>query len=227
MKIRNQNSIFHVHTYRCGHAENIPDEKYIREAIKIGAEKIYFADHAPFPGDPFGNRMKYNELNEYICTLSDLREKYKSQIEVVIGLEIEYLKAFEQYYTNLKEQFDFLLLGQHIYELAPGSYHFMKNISGYEKSIGILENIINGLSTGYFTYLAHPDRYFIEYDIWNEEYARKTNRIKEICLKNHIFIEYNLKSAEKCECSKIFWKNMSDYPNIIVGCDAHRLADIK
>lgn len=54
--------IFHVHTYRCGHAENIQDECYIKKAISAGASGIWFTDHAPFPGDPFGGRMKYSEL---------------------------------------------------------------------------------------------------------------------------------------------------------------------
>ena len=50
---------FHVHTYRCGHAEDIPDEAYIKAAMSIGAKGIWFTDHAPFPGNPFKNRMKY------------------------------------------------------------------------------------------------------------------------------------------------------------------------
>jgi histidinol-phosphatase (PHP family) len=53
-----------VHTYRCGHAENVSDEEYIKKAISLGASGIWFTDHAPFPGDPFGNRMKYSELDE-------------------------------------------------------------------------------------------------------------------------------------------------------------------
>ena len=63
IKIDN-NNLFHVHTYRCGHAENITDEKYIIQSISKNYKDIWFSDHAPFPGDPFGGRMKYNELNE-------------------------------------------------------------------------------------------------------------------------------------------------------------------
>ena len=28
---------FHVHTYRCGHAEHIPDEAYVKKAIELGS----------------------------------------------------------------------------------------------------------------------------------------------------------------------------------------------
>ena len=66
--------IFHVHTFRCGHAEDISDKKYIEKAIELGATGIWFTDHAPFPGDPFGNRMKYSELEEYVSTLLRYKE---------------------------------------------------------------------------------------------------------------------------------------------------------
>ena len=48
---------FHVHTYRCGHAENISDETYVKKAIELGVKSIWFTDHAPFPDNPFGARM--------------------------------------------------------------------------------------------------------------------------------------------------------------------------
>ena len=48
MDIR-EKDIFHVHTFRCGHAENVSDEEYIKKAISLGASGIWFTDHAPFP----------------------------------------------------------------------------------------------------------------------------------------------------------------------------------
>ena len=49
--------IFHVHTFRCKHGSDENDEAYIRTALSLGAEKITFTDHCPFPGNPFKNRM--------------------------------------------------------------------------------------------------------------------------------------------------------------------------
>ncbi len=61
-----KNDVFHVHTYRCRHAENIPDRDYVEKAIELGAEGIWFTDHAPFPGVPFqrAHRMLCEELPE-------------------------------------------------------------------------------------------------------------------------------------------------------------------
>ena len=81
--------IFHVHTYRCGHASNEKDELYIEKALELGASKITFTDHAPFPGDPFTGRMLYSQLSEYISSLKTLKNKYKDRIEVHIPLQRE------------------------------------------------------------------------------------------------------------------------------------------
>ena len=70
--------LFHIHTYRCGHAENISDEAYVLKTIEYGATKITFTDHAPFLGNPFGNRMHFEELSEYLSPLKTLKEKYRN-----------------------------------------------------------------------------------------------------------------------------------------------------
>lgn len=87
----NPEEIFHVHTWRCGHAGEEREEEYIKVAIHLGAKQITFTDHAPFPGDLFRGRMKMEELPEYEDTLWELRAKYQGKIQVRIGLEAEYL----------------------------------------------------------------------------------------------------------------------------------------
>ena len=109
------NDIFHVHTYRCKHAGYDPDEAYVEKAIDLGARSLTFTDHAPFPGDPFDSRMEISQLPEYLDSLISLREKYKTHIRIGIGLEIEYIPGFEDYYRELyeNEKLDFMMLGQH------------------------------------------------------------------------------------------------------------------
>lgn len=34
------NHIFHVHTWRCKHASDEPDEQYIKTALSLGASKF-------------------------------------------------------------------------------------------------------------------------------------------------------------------------------------------
>ena len=63
------NPIFHVHTWRCKHASDETDEQYIKTALSLGANKITFTDHTPFPGDTFKNRMELSQLSEYVQSL--------------------------------------------------------------------------------------------------------------------------------------------------------------
>ena len=73
--------LFHIHTHRCKHASSEADVEYVEKAIELGARKIVFTDHAPFPDNPFGNRMDIEELPEYIDSLAELKNTYKKKIE--------------------------------------------------------------------------------------------------------------------------------------------------
>lgn len=81
--------LFHIHTFRCGHAEKIPDEGYVLHALELGATDLWFSDHAPFPGDPFRSRMPYAQLDEYVASLQALQKKYEGRLRIHIGLEAE------------------------------------------------------------------------------------------------------------------------------------------
>lgn len=90
------------------HAENVPDEDYVKRAIKLGASQLWFTDHGPFPapGDQLAMiRMKYSQLEEYIESIERLREAYKGEISLHCGLELEYLPTFDEmgYYKKLQE----------------------------------------------------------------------------------------------------------------------------
>lgn len=113
-----EKEIFHVHTYRCGHAEDADDYEYVERVIQFEAARIVFTDHAPFPGDPFGGRMSIESLPEYINEINKLKIRYEGDIQIQCGLEIEYLPSFGEYYKLLKamDDLDLLVLGQHFYE---------------------------------------------------------------------------------------------------------------
>lgn len=42
-----QNYNFHTHTFRCGHADLVDEEEYVKEYIAMGFKKIAFTDHCP------------------------------------------------------------------------------------------------------------------------------------------------------------------------------------
>lgn len=222
--------IFHVHTYRCGHAANIPDEEYIVKAISMLAKDIWFTDHSPFPGDPFGNRMKYSQLEEYIDTLSKLKNKYKDVISVHIGLEIEYFPSFDDYYKDLlhDKRLEILLLGQHMYELDDGMYNFdllPKQRMSLEME-GITNALIQGMNTGYFSICAHPDRTFRYQNVWDNKSIQCAKRIIKAAYKNNVVLEKNVGLQKNGLYKNEFWKLTDFSKPIVVGIDAHEIHDL-
>lgn len=227
--------IFHVHTYRCHHAENIPDESYIKKAVALGVSDIWFTDHAPFPGDPFSSRMAYAELEEYFRTLRKLKQQYSS-LKIHIGLEIEYFPHFDKmgYYRYLRSlpDLEMLLLGQHMAEISdsPPSYSFSESKEFLtENEYRLLgAAIIQGAKTGYFNAIAHPDRIFRRCPVWTSVMEDTAAAIIQTAAAMHLPLEMNLSSVEKpANYKQQFWELVPDGAEKIAGLDAHSLHEME
>ncbi len=226
---------FHVHTYRCGHAENVPDEAYIQKAIALGAGDIWFTDHAPFPDDPFGARMKYAQLEEYLSTLSALKENY-SQINVHIGLEAEYFPSYDKmgYYEYLRSrpEVEMLLLGQHMAQLSETAFTYSFSLEEEQlrrNEYQLLGNaILQGIKSGYFDVVAHPDRIFRRCTAWDAEMNQLSLEIIQQAIAMDVFLEVNQASFENpIHYKQEFWKLVPDNAKLIVGLDAHSLYELE
>lgn len=91
----------HIHTPFCPHGTTDPLEDYVEKAIKEQFEVITFTEHAPLPKgfiDPTPDKdsgMKPEILFSYLETLSQLKQQYKNDIQICIGLEVDYIIGFE------------------------------------------------------------------------------------------------------------------------------------
>ena len=89
---------YHTHTFRCGHATNVPDAVFVEKAIESGVKILGFSDHSPWPyPNGFTNRsvrMNAEELDGYIDSIHGLRERYAGRITIYTGLECEYFPAY-------------------------------------------------------------------------------------------------------------------------------------
>jgi len=82
----------HNHTTRCNHAEGTIDE-YINRAIELKIDIYGFSEHAPMEFDSY-YRLKFDEMNEYSKEILKAKEKYKHQIQILLGYEVDYLKGY-------------------------------------------------------------------------------------------------------------------------------------
>jgi len=180
---------YHSHTYRCGHASNVPDNLYIQQAIEHGYTKYGVSDHVPvhpiFYGDSFV-RMHDNSVEEYLDTINDLKELYSGAIDVIVGFEAEYDEIIEKYLCSLKDKSDYMILGQH--------YVLNKNIRstpGYP--IAYAEKVCAAIRSGIFDIVAHPD-VFMQY--------RKSNQLQDIGYQEIFEANALVASRMICETAK-------------------------
>ena len=115
---------YHTHTWRCRHADGT-EREYVETAIEAGFKILGFSDHTPqvYPGGyvcPV--KMLPEELEGYVDTVLDLKREYKSDIEIHLGLEVEYLYTLWEPLMRLIEPYpiEYLILGQHY--LGNGMY---------------------------------------------------------------------------------------------------------
>ena len=221
---------FHIHTWRCGHAQMVSEDAYIRRAILRGGKTITFCDHAPFPGDPFDGRMRMEQLSEYVQTLKRLKKKYQRWIQVQIGLELEYFPEYADYYRQLHESgdFDVLVLGQHFYQAAPGLYSPSLAPEVYKANHArqCAAALVEGMATGYFDVVAHPDRIFMHEKEFGPEAERIAQRVITAAQMFSVMLEKNLSEKQRRYYPR-FWRMIPRDVKTIQGLDAHQLKHLK
>lgn len=191
---------YHTHTYRCGHADmDYTDNDYIKDYIKMGFKKIAFTDHAPQKNeiDKRQNvRMKYEERIEYLQSIEALKEKYKGQIEIQSGYEVEYLPGEEENLKELKNETDKLVLGQHfIYDNNKNLKLF--NFSGEEvftdeELIRYAQYIEKAMELNIPDIIAHPDLFMINSKKFGKIEEKISHMICKSSEKYNIPLEINL-----------------------------------
>ena len=81
----------HNHTTRCNHAEGTVDE-YIQKAIELGIDIYGFSEHAPMDFD-LNYRLPFEEMDAYINDILTAKEKYKNDISILLGYEVDWLQG--------------------------------------------------------------------------------------------------------------------------------------
>lgn len=109
-------SNYHTHCTFCdGKGE---PEDYVKKAVSLDFHSLGFSSHSPTPISR-NWEIREEHLNKYVETIKSLKEKYKNEIQIYCGLEIDYIPGI---ITPDSPMFDKLNLDYKI-----GSVHFVKN----------------------------------------------------------------------------------------------------
>ena len=153
---------YHTHTARCSHATGT-EEEYIEKAIANGVKYMGFSDHFPFmcsDSRESSFRVPLNMVDDYFDTINALREKYKDEIDIKIGFEMEYYpENFKQMLENAKKYgAEYLIMGEHFtQEELDGVASSGEPSDSVEKLKNYVDCVCDGIASGAFTYIAHPD----------------------------------------------------------------------
>lgn len=216
---------YHTHTTRCYHASG-KDEEYVKAAIKAGIKELGFSDHTPWHYDSSFKatmRMPESQLDDYIESIRYLKEKYKDQISILIGLECEYFERYMPWLEKMlkDKQIDYIILGNHYYQTDELHQYFGSPVNEYYLK-AYVDHCIKAIDTGLYSYIAHPD--LVYYDKDSKLYQEEMSRLCAYAKEKDMPLEFNLLGfmSGRHYPNESFWKIASKYQNkAIIGFDAH------
>lgn len=230
---------FHTHYQRCRHADGSAEE-YVISALAGGLSQLGFSDHAPFPEIDFGMRMPFCELRDYLDDINGLTLKYQADIILWKGLEIEYLPEFQSYYEDLltKWNIDYLLMGEHFYKNAEGRTLNITDAHSTQQYLNYAQSVAEGMKTGLFKVIAHPDIYMINMLAWDDNCKRAADLIIDTAISTGTILEYNANGLRRGQKEypdgvryqyphENFWHMAANTPvKVIVGSDCHNPSQV-
>ncbi|BBF42440.1 histidinol-phosphatase [Lachnospiraceae bacterium KM106-2] len=226
---------YHTHTYRCYHASG-EDREYVEAAIRGGIKELGFSDHCPWifqNGYVSDMRMAPQEVDLYFTSLKRLKKEYETDITIRIGFEAEYLPELVQKQEQFLKNYpvDYMILGQHFLSPEPNCIYAGAPSKEERYLKQYVDLIIEGMKTGKYLYVAHPDLFHFTGS--NEVYELHMTRLCKFLKKNDIPVEINM----------LGYLDHRQYPSdrfltiakkvgnsAIIGVDAHqpeRLYDLK
>ena len=189
---------YHTHTTLCD-GKSTPEE-VVRSAIEKGFSAIGFSGHAI---TDFDTSYCLKDIDAYIAHINSLKEKYKKEIQIYVGIEEDALQ-----WTD-RNKFDYLLGSSHYLE-KNGTYYQLD--CGVEQLTQCLEAFLGdplALAEAYYTQFCtyikerKPDivghfdlitKYEESQTNWffpNEAYHRLSEKFMKIAAQNDVIFELN------------------------------------
>ncbi len=236
-------SNFHTHTYLCKHATGTPLQ-YVNQALKEGCSALGFSDHCPYP-DSFEDmwpdiRMSTEEINLYLQMVTEAKES--APFPVLTGYECEWDARYKSWYEELFSSYgaQYLVLGSHWVTLNGGSTHlYCPGIDNNSDLNHYIDQTINGMRSGLFAFLAHPDLFMMGHKEWDEQAISCSKAIIDAASDLNLPLEINGLGITRAPNNTRhgmrypypyieFWDMVKEKGNIRIICnsDSHKPEDV-
>lgn len=215
---------YHTHSKWCHHG-NGEIAEYIEEAIRHEMVEIAITEHVPHI-DRF-TWMSQDEFFEFNKDLDRCVAKYGDQIRVIKGFECEYIpnQTVMDLYKKYQDKYGYelFIMGQHCAG-ADGEINMFETKDS-EAIKRYCEDVVNGLESGFFAYLAHPDVCLVDYKPgWDKTCEEGLAEVFQACSELNIPVEFNvngLRGGREYPCKDCYALSKKYDLTYMLGSDAH------
>ena len=110
---------YHLHTLLCNHAVG-GMERYVQHAVSLGFREICFLDHLTVRNAKPRLSMTPDEVSYYYHAVQILKENYKRNISIKVGLEVDFNPEHADIYQEIIDVYAF--------DVIAASLHFPKGL---------------------------------------------------------------------------------------------------
>ncbi len=207
-------SNYHSHCTFCDGRASMED--FVKFALAKGMKKYGFSSHAPLPFLTMWT-MKEDDFFDYNAEFLRLKRKYQGQIDLFLGLEVDYIHNYSSIRNTFFQDktFDYLIGSIHYVDKIPNGRFW--NIDGDLKTFDNgLQKIFDGdikeavkrffevskfmIETGGFDILGHMDkialnaRKYTDFNLKDKWYIQLVEETLELARLKGIMVEINTKS---------------------------------
>lgn len=222
---------FHTHHDRCGHAQGTIRE-YIEAALQNNLQIIGISDHSPMLAEQEdrpspGGCMAKSEFTAYVEEVLELKQEFAGQIDVLLGVEADFIPEHLELYGNFLRQYPFDYIIGSVHEFAgiglydTGHWEQLTSAGKFELKNSYYNYVTQSAKSGLYDILGHVDalnRYFPGYPELRTELADTTLQT----IANHdVVIEINSSDDNWVPDSWILERALHYGVKTTFGSDAH------
>jgi len=106
---------FNLHTHSIYSDGKSTPREHVEEAIRQGLVKLGFSEHSPLPFDNTFS-VKAERMPDYVAEIAALKEEFKDKIEILCGLEADFIPGVSETFAVTQEKYhlDYLIGGVHL-----------------------------------------------------------------------------------------------------------------
>jgi histidinol-phosphatase (PHP family) len=227
---------YHTHTYLCQHATGTVAD-YAAQAAKDECTALGFSDHCPYPADGIDTwpriRMAKEDTPHYMKAVRQAAST--APFPVYCGFECEWAPRYEAWYRDFllgEMGADYLVFGAH-WLIQRRTITYAADLSGKKEIRAYFDQTIEGMHSGLYRFLAHPDLMMADGREWNRELASLFGHLIDAAMECGLPLEINgygfIKPQVRCPKGnrypypvEEFWKlALEKGAPIICNSDAH------